>query len=284
MNKRANHSASRFSASHNSHTSHHALQYALLLALFAVIPAIAQTPLPNAHAHNDYEHDRPLLDALDHGFCSVEADIYLVDGALLVAHDRKDVKPDRTLQSLYLDPLRERVKANNGRVYPNGPVFHLLIDFKSEGAPTYEVLRKVLAYYEPILTVFAQGKVEEKAVTIILSGDSPREILKAEPRRLAAIDGRLSDLESPIDPSLTPIISDSWAGTFKWNRDGEMPKDIRKKLKAATEKAHKGGAIVRFWAIPAREDFWETLLDAGVDLINADDLPRLQKFLMDQRK
>lgn len=287
MNERVNYLTSSFSASHHPHTSHishHSHFVILFIALFAVVPAIAQTPLINAHAHNDYEHDRPLLDALDHGFCNVEADIYLIDGALLVAHDHKDVKPERTLQSLYLDPLRERVKANNGRVYPNGPVFHLLIDFKSEGAPTYEVLRKVLADYESMLTVFSQGKVEEKAVTVILSGDSPREILKAESRRLAAIDGRLSDLEAPIDPSLTPLISDSWAGTFKWNRDGEMPKDIRKKLKAATEKAHKGGAIVRFWAIPAREDFWETLLDAGVDLINADDLPRLQKFLMDRMK
>ena len=40
--------------------------------------------LPAAHAHNDYLHKRPLLDALAQGFCSVEADIFLVDGALLV--------------------------------------------------------------------------------------------------------------------------------------------------------------------------------------------------------
>ncbi len=276
MNNRSYNSKCGFSASHHSHF------FFFIVTLFAIVPAFAQTPLPNAHAHNDYEHARPLLDALDHGFCSVEADIYLVDGALLVAHDRKDVKPERTLQSLYLDPLRERVKTNNGRVYPNGPVFRLLIDFKSEGAATYEVLRKILADCEPMLTVFTNGKIEEKAVTIIISGDSPREILKAEQHRLAAVDGRLSDLEGPIDPSLTPLISDSWAGTFKWNRDGEMPKDIRKKVKAATEKAHKAGAVVRFWAIPAREDFWGTLLDAGVDLINADDLPRLQKFLVER--
>ena len=43
--------------------------------------------LPAAHAHNDYLHKRPLLDALAQGFCSVEADIFLVDGALLVAHE-----------------------------------------------------------------------------------------------------------------------------------------------------------------------------------------------------
>src|SRR6185295_14563982 len=71
---------------------------------------VTAKPLPQAHAHNDYEHARPLLDALDHGFCSVEADIWLTPDGLLVAHDRKDLKPARTLEALYLDPLRERVK------------------------------------------------------------------------------------------------------------------------------------------------------------------------------
>src|SRR5437016_4155385 len=83
------------------------------------------TPLIRAHAHNDYEHARPLLDALEHGFCSVEADIWLVDGKLLVAHDLDKVKPERTLQALYLDPLRERVRRNGGRVYRGGPVCSL---------------------------------------------------------------------------------------------------------------------------------------------------------------
>src|SRR5262245_51794473 len=70
-----------------------------------------------AHAHNDYEHARPLLDALEQNFDSVEADVHLVDGQLLVAHDRKDARADRTLEKLYLDPLGERVKQNGGWVY-----------------------------------------------------------------------------------------------------------------------------------------------------------------------
>ena len=37
-------------------------------------------PLGQAHAHNDYYHKRPLLDALSHGFCSVEADVFLKNG------------------------------------------------------------------------------------------------------------------------------------------------------------------------------------------------------------
>src|SRR5918996_24410 len=81
--------------------------------LTATAPAAMATgatrPLERAHAHNDYEHERPLLDALDHGFTSVEADIYLVDGELRVGHDPEDLRPGRTLQSLYLDPLAQRV-------------------------------------------------------------------------------------------------------------------------------------------------------------------------------
>src|SRR5437762_12180166 len=92
-------------------------------------------PLPQAHAHNDYEHKRPLLDALDNGFCSVEADIFLVEHELLVGHARKDLKPERTLQKLYLDPLRERIKANGGKVYSGGPTVFLLIDVKTEAKP-----------------------------------------------------------------------------------------------------------------------------------------------------
>src|SRR5262245_27609964 len=94
----------------------------LLVMLLCAIEIRAQpTPLIQAHAHNDYEHQRPLLDALDHGFCSVEADIYLVDDRLLVAHEREKVKPDSTLESLYLELREERVKQNGVSVYRGGP-------------------------------------------------------------------------------------------------------------------------------------------------------------------
>src|SRR5271157_4619073 len=36
-------------------------------------------PLTRVHAHNDYLHPPPLFDALNCGFCSVEADVHLVD-------------------------------------------------------------------------------------------------------------------------------------------------------------------------------------------------------------
>src|SRR5439155_5015135 len=109
------------------------------------------SPLKNAHAHNDYLHPRPLFDALDQGFCSVEADVFLVDGNLLVGHSAVELKPDRTLESLYLDPLRDRVRANRGKVSRDGPPFWLLVDVKSEAKSTYAALHDVLSRYADLL-------------------------------------------------------------------------------------------------------------------------------------
>jgi len=46
--------------------------------------------LVHGHAHNDYEHPHPLLDALSQGFYSVEADVYYDGGRFKVAHNPWD--------------------------------------------------------------------------------------------------------------------------------------------------------------------------------------------------
>jgi len=243
-------------------------------------------PLARAHAHNDYEHDRPLYDALAHGFTSVEVDVHLVDGQLLVAHDVEDVQEGLTLQSLYLDPLRERVKQNGGRVYPDGPGFTLLIDVKSEAEPTYKALRQVLQEYEEILTTFGPDGQRDGAVVAIISGNRSREMMARETVRYAAYDGRLEDLESSDAATLIPLVSGKWESSFEWQGRGAMSEGERQKLSEIVETAHAQGRRVRFWATPdrrsrARETVWRELVSAGVDLINTDDLEGLQKFLLE---
>jgi len=253
----------------------------LLVGLAAAPPTDAApvTPLSQAHAHNDYRHARPLVDALAHGFTSVEADIFLVAGKLLVGHDREELRPERTLEALYLDPLRERVRQNGGRVYPAGPVFTLLIDIKSDGEATYAALREMLAKYDEILSAVREGKVDERAVTVVVSGNRARETIAAEKVRRAAIDGRLSDLDSALPAHLLPLISDNWRNHFTWRGDGPMAEAERRKLRGMVRKAHDKGRRVRFWATPENRAVWRELVDAGVDLINTDDLAGLEDFL-----
>jgi hypothetical protein len=229
-------------------------------------------PLSQAHAHNDYHHDRPLLDALDHGFTSVEADIFLVEGRLLVGHDKSELKPDRTLESLYLDPLRERVKHNRGRVFTQGKAFHLLIDIKSDAEPTYDVLTNVLARYPEMISVVRDGKLEAKAVNVTISGNRPTAIMEAQSIRHAGVDGRLSDLDSDVPSHLMPLISDNWFQHFEWNGRGTIGEADQEKLEEVVQKAHAQDRKIRFWATPDTMAMWSVLHVSGVDMINTDDL------------
>jgi hypothetical protein len=251
----------------------------LLLAIFAGHWIHAVEPLPQAHAHNDYEHKRPLLDALDHGFCSVEADVYWTNGVLLVAHDADKVDTKRTLQALYLDPLRERVKNNGGRVYTNGPSLLLLIDFKTDAESTYAGLRPVLEAYRDILTKFTTTETRTGAVTVVLSGNRPTQTVAGERVRWVAIDGRLPDLDGNQSRHLLPLVSDNWTRHFQWRGEGALAESERVKLKALVDKAHAQRRKIRFWAVPDTEEGWRVMREAGVNLINTDNLAGLQRFL-----
>jgi hypothetical protein len=244
-------------------------------------------PLPRAHAHNDYEHERPLLDALSYGFTSVEADVWLVDGELMVAHDSWDIRPGRTLQALYLDPLLARVRANGGQVYRGHRLsLQLLIDIKNTGEATYLALSRVLRQYRSLFSSAAGDRVRTGPVTAVISGDrAARAPMEAERVRYAFYDGRLDDLAGQTAPaSFMPLISGNWTESFTWLGSGPMPAAERDQLRRLVATAHARGQRVRFWATPdapgrERDAVWRELLAAGADHLNTDDLAGLAAFL-----
>jgi hypothetical protein len=255
-----------------------------LASMERMFAADEPTPLIAAHAHNDYEHKRPLVDALEHGFCSFEADIHLVNGQLLVAHDRSGVRTNWTLQSLYLEPLRERIRKNGGRVYAGGPECTLLIDLKTDWHTIYPALRTVLEQYADILSRFEDGKKIANATTAIITGNRSKAMFAGEKVRYAGYDGQLGDIESNASAGLIPWISGNWTASFRWRGSGQFAASEKAKLKGIVEKAHAKGRRVRFWGGPDNPTFWRELLNDGVDLINTDDLEGLQKFLLEFRQ
>jgi len=253
-----------------------------LLAATALSSGEDLKPLRSAHSHNDYAHSRPLLDALDQGFCSVEADIFLVDGALLVGHSRSGLSPDRTLQTLYLDPLRERVRRNSGRVYPGGPEFWLLIDLKTDWHQLYPALHTVLAGYSNVLSEFTRTEKVSRAITVVISGDRALEMFDRRPVNYAAYDGQLSDLDSNTNSALIPWISANWPSQFKWKGRGEFPAPEKQKLVDLANKAKERGQLLRFWGGPDQPAFWAELHAAKVGLINTDNLAGFRAWFWQQ--
>ncbi|MEO2046820.1 MAG: DUF6454 family protein [Pirellulales bacterium] len=231
-----------------------------------------------AHAHNDYYHQRPLLDALERGFCSVEADVYLANGKLFVGHSKDELNSDRTLASLYLDPLKKIIQKNNGRVHPNYPWFTLLVDVKSEPILTYQALHQLLSNYRDILTMIQNNKATHGAVRVILGGNRAWKEIEKTKIRFCGIDGRLADLGSEKSAHLLPLISDNWKHHFNWRGEGDFPEDEKQKLHSIVHQAHLSERAIRFWNTPEKQAVWKVLNNAGVDFINTDNLSGLNAF------
>jgi hypothetical protein len=152
----------------------------------------------------------------------------------------------------------------------------------------YDELRRVLPRYGAMLSSFEDGKVQRRAVTVVLSGAlaggraGQMMLAKGDTVRYAFVDGRFADLEAPAPAADSPLVffSDSYRLHFKWNGVGQMPSEERTRLRDMVAKAHTQGLLFRLWATPDTPEMWSELLEAGADLINTDDLPGLRRFLL----
>jgi hypothetical protein len=243
--------------------------------LFVYTGACGQVKvLVQAHAHNDYEQEHPLFDALSYGFNSVEADVHLLNGRLYVSHDIPDASKAKTLEQLYLKPLDSLIRVNDGSVYKDSDVpFFLMIDFKTEGALTYQKLMEALNPYRTILSK------EKSALVIFISGNRPVDLIVKDDRALVSLDGRPSDLGKNFSSKIMPVVSIEFRSLSNWNGSGEMPQEDFRRIQSLAQKVHNENKKLRLWAIPDQPDAWRILSDAGVDLINTDRLKELSEFL-----
>jgi len=241
--------------------------------------------LKNAHAHNDYKHKHPLTDALKNKFTSIEADIFLINNKLIVSHTYPIFKKKKTLDLLYLKPLLDSCKKNNGKVYINcDKSMILLIDIKSDAEKTYEKLKEFLIPYSSILSKYENGNVITNAVTIIITGNKPYTSLQKENLRYAFIDQSLLGLDKPYERTTCLMASTKYSNILTWKGKGEIPKKEKENLTTLVNQAHLQGKKVRLWASPENKKVWTELLNCGVDLINTDKLEMLRDFLKEQKK
>ena len=93
------------------------------------------------------------------------------------------------------------------------------------------------------------------------------------------LDGRPEDLAKNYPSHLMPFISENAAkiaGTEDYSKVGEVE---LQRVKTYIEAVHAQKKKTRLWATPEEETLWTTLLEMNIDLINTDDLHKLQRFL-----
>ena len=235
----------------------------------------------NGFSHNDYWRPKPLLDALSYRFNCVEADLWLVDGQLYVAHSRSEIDKANTFEDMYLKPLSEIIKKNGGKVY-SGSIkpFFLMVDCKTSGEEMYPVLEKIMDSYKEMFSSVNNEEYKEGAVLLFFSGNRPYNTLTGESVRLAFLDGTVSELNKGIPAYLMPVVSNNYREYFTWNGRGEMPEDQLQKMRDIINQTHKEGKLLRWWGAPETKIFRQLLLKEGVDLLGTDDLEQLYKILI----
>jgi hypothetical protein len=257
---------------------------ALLVLLPTQTPSFRPAlPLHQGHSHNDYWRPHPLYDALQLGFKSVEADVFLIDTTLQVGHARAALRRANTLQSLYLDPLRQ-LQQTQGNFYTKPSELWLFVDFKNDGPATYARLRQVLSRYRDLLST--PGHPRPAGVRVILTGGYPRAEVLADPDRLVFLDGQLADLGPGQAASICTVNGD-WVRYFKWNGLGPLPAAEAARLRAWNDEARRTGQKIRFWNTPAatpaqRRAVWAALLCYPAVLVGADELTELKQVIDDQ--
>lgn len=232
---------------------------------------------------------------------------------IYVGHDLNYLNQSWTLSNLYLDPLFSLLENANprynnpkvsGDLEPHGvwygaaaSTLYLFLDTKLDANTTYTLVKPLLRKFidNDYLTYYNESASEwvMGPLTIVLTGNLPEEMVKAEETRYVSLDGKLdffnqtSTTESLQDIARYSVIaSASFAKLFggsenmKHNDFNETEKSI---LNTTINKAHEFGLKTRIWEhtnwpIYLRDSQNEDLVAMGTDLLNIDDLNIADKF------
>ena len=234
-----------------------------LLVLFLGIGIRAQNTKPfQLHSHNDYLQAVPFWTAFSAGASSIEVDVILSEGKLMVAHELETTDPKRTLQSLYLDPISEGLKSGVITTID----FHLLIDLKTAAEPTLEVLLESMKAYEQLL--FGEGNPD--GLKLIISGNRPKTENYVNYPEWMLFDYQSKSLSPTLPWEKIGMVSLSFRQFSVWNGKGRMVEEERQRVQDFIALVHGYNKPVRFWASPDSKSAWKAFYEMGEDYINTD--------------
>ncbi|OQP40064.1 hypothetical protein A4H97_17780 [Niastella yeongjuensis] len=247
----------------------------LFLALFPCMHVLAQPAVyttANAHSHNDYQQSAPFFNAYNLEYGSMEADVYLNESELYVAHTFKDLEQHRTFENLYLAPLADMIGKNGGNVYADtARKLVLMLDIKREGVASVNRLIEVLMKYPAITSC--------RSLTILVTGDKPPHSTYSSYPSFLWFDGLLSSNYSKDALSHIAFLNDNFINYSTWKgREAMLPAEWEK-LKKAVDKGHALGKKIRIWNTPDFNEGWAKLIELGVDYIDSDSIKALAEFL-----
>ena len=226
-------------------------------------------------AHNDYVQPVPFYEAYGKHVGYIEADVFLEGNELLVAHTKKEIIKERTLEELYLRPLERQIKINQGSAYAgSADVLTLMIDIKTDGPSTLARIVKTIKMF-PSLTSC-------KTLSFTISGNVPDPATWNQYPSFITFDGRPHINYTPEQLTRVNLISASLKDHASWNGKGLLAQSDREKVSSIIAGVHGKGKKIRFWAIPDVANAWMILMNMDVDVINTDHVADAHNFILNR--
>ena len=238
----------------------------LFLVLAALLPLTlaAQQPVI-LHSHNDYNRTAPFWEAYSQHCQSIEADVFLHNGELLVGHEVEDLKPENSFLRLYVDPIVRTFRANGGKMWAGSQDrLMLLVELKSATEPT---LTEVIEQLEEFPDVFCSPE----GVKVAITGNTPSKDHFRDYPEWVGFDGDIRETYTWAQLERVALVSNSFRMfAKKWNGKGRMIDPELNAVKDAIAKVHSWGKPIRFWEAPEGTTAYFTFWKLGVDIINTD--------------
>lgn len=226
----------------------------------------------NTHSHNDYEQPTPFWMAYQAQFGSIEADIFWLNGQLIVAHNLRETQAGRTLEEYYIKPLQTCILKNGGHPFADtSRQLQMMIDIKTDSIATLNALIELLKRYPAVINT--------PYVKWVISGNRPAPSLFVSYPSFIWFDGVLHSTYSKDELSKVAMLSDDLRHFTRWDGQAEMPAAEWKTLQEAVSRSHALGIPVRFWDAPDFPHAWDRLIHLQVDYINTDHIAQLADYL-----
>jgi len=243
-----------------------------LLCILIILISFQSLTQTLIHAHNDYQKPEPLTNALRHKVFSIEADVYLSDNRLLVAHDKEELSAAKRLDILYLKPIIELFRQHKGTISEDSgytPV--LMIDIKENGEAAIAQLIKLVSMYRSVF----DRSVNTKAVQLVISGDRGASSTWTSYPSYIFFDGRPREAYDSATLQRVALISDSYLN-YAGKQDSSRIEQLAKKI-------HSMGKLLRLWATPDNSESWKQLRQLDVDIINTDKVEECRNYFLNNK-
>ena len=221
---------------------------------------------PVGHSHNDYFQNQPFQTAFQTDMGSIEADVFLWNDNLFVAHTFFEIDEACTFDALYLQPIVFAVRS--GKAYP----LQLMLDVKTRAVATLNRISQELARYPDVFN-------EKSPIKIVISGNRPTPSVWNTYPAFIQFDGRPDENYTHEQWQRVGLVSDNF-NNYKlwWWGNPDLGTNTRERLKKALDIVHSKGKKMRFWKTPDNKAAWEVLTNLGVDFINTDSPNALKSF------